>query len=73
MTHPFRYRSHDRTQALWLFAHGVDDRPVEAFKGRRSVGAECNYGVRCGSAEDADRLLHGLATEVSCRLKASGG
>lgn len=60
-------------QALWLFSHGVDDRPVDAFKGRRSIGAECNYGVRCASVEDAERVLHGLAAEVSSRLKAAGG
>ena len=62
----------DSSQALWLFAHGVDDRPVDAFKGRRSIGAECNYGVRCETNEDADRLLLGLAAEVTSRLRAAG-
>ena len=69
---PNNARPHFSPQDLWLFAHGVDDRAVEAFRSRRSIGAECNYGVRCASNEDADRLLHGLAAEVAARLKAAG-
>ncbi len=45
---------------------------VEPCKGRRSVGAECNYGVRCDSQEDAEKLLQDLAAQVGTRMKQAG-
>ena len=32
--------------SLWQYAHGKDDRSVEAPKVRKSVGAEVNWGIR---------------------------
>ncbi|GAX76094.1 hypothetical protein CEUSTIGMA_g3537.t1 [Chlamydomonas eustigma] len=59
-------------QSLWFYAHGIDERTVESVGIRRSVGAECNYGVRCEGVADVERLLASLAVEVSARLKAAG-
>lgn len=47
--------------SLWQHAHGIDNRPVEPPKARRSVGAEVNWGVRFSSDADAHKFL-----KVSC-------
>ena len=60
------------SQTLWMHAHGVDQRVVEPCTNRRSVGAECNYGVRCEDVQDAENLLRDLAAQVSARLRAAG-
>lgn len=60
------------SQTLWMHAHGVDQRVVEPCTNRRSVGAECNYGVRCEDMQDAENLLRDLAAQVSARLRAAG-
>lgn len=65
-------RGLDTVQTLWMYAHGVDQRVVEPCTSRRSVGAECNYGVRCEGMQDAEHLLRDLAAQVSTRLKAAG-
>lgn len=42
--------------ALWAYAHGKDDRPVEPPKARKSVGAEVNYGIRFTGVASVDSL-----------------
>lgn len=39
---------------------------------RKSVGAECNWGVRLDSDGDAQKFLEELAAELSSRLRAAG-
>lgn len=54
---------------MWAFAHGVDDRIVEPPKARKSVGAECNWGIRFTSDADATTFMDNLAGELSSRMK----
>ena len=46
---------------MWDAAHGVDPRPVEPPKARKSVGAEVNWGIRFQSPQEALTFLDGLA------------
>lgn len=39
---------------------------------RRSIGAECNWGIRFDGLEDAKAFLRQLSQEVSNRLVAAG-
>ncbi|KAK9867787.1 hypothetical protein WJX84_002274 [Apatococcus fuscideae] len=59
-------------QTLWNFAHGRDDRVVEPPKQRRSVGAECNWGIRFRDQSEAEEFLTGLAGELCTRLTSAG-
>ena len=54
---------------VWAFAHGVDDRIVEPPKSRKSVGAECNWGIRFQNDSDALAFMEDLAGELSTRMK----
>ena len=54
---------------VWAFAHGLDDRIVEPPKARKSVGAECNWGIRFTSDADALTFMDNLAGELSTRMK----
>lgn len=56
---------------VWAFAHGVDDRIVEPPKARKSVGAECNWGIRFTSDADALTFMDNLAGELSTRMKGT--
>jgi nucleotidyltransferase/DNA polymerase involved in DNA repair len=57
---------------LWEFAHGHDSRMVEVPKGRKSVGAEVNWGIRFEKEKDPEDFLSNLAKEVEQRLNQSG-
>lgn len=57
---------------LWDFAHGRDSRKVEPPKGRKSVGAEVNWGVRFESEEDPGKFLATLSSEVTQRMQQAG-
>ena len=54
---------------MWAYAHGVDDRQVEPPKSRKSVGAECNWGIRFQRDADAVAFMDNLAGELSTRMK----
>ena len=49
-----------------------DDRVVEPPKQRRSVGAECNWGIRFRDQAEAEDFLNGLAGELCSRLTSAG-
>ena len=53
------------------FCHGKDDREVKAVE-RKTIGAECNYGVRFDGPYGIDHFVTGLATEVSRRMEKLG-
>ena len=53
---------------MWATAHGRDDRPVEPPKHRKSVGAECNWGIRFTCDADALTFLDQQAVELSSRM-----
>ncbi len=54
---------------MWAYAHGVDERQVEPPKSRKSVGAECNWGIRFQNDADALGFMDNLAGELSTRMK----
>ena len=54
---------------VWAYAHGIDDRQVEPPKSRKSVGAECNWGIRFQNDADALAFMDNLAGELSTRMK----
>jgi len=69
--------------ALHAFSHGVDDRPVggvshsetdggSALAPPKSLGVECNYGVRLAAEADARALCASLASHLETRLCENG-
>ncbi|KAJ3042908.1 deoxycytidyl transferase, partial [Rhizophlyctis rosea] len=62
----------DKTgETLWQFCRGIDARQLEN-KGRKSIGAECNWGVRMQTEEDVRRFVGELCEEVARRMKSAG-
>jgi impB/mucB/samB family C-terminal domain len=53
------------------FCRGIDDRPVVASE-RKSIGAECSYGVRFDGEYGPDYMISCLAVEVVKRMNAIG-
>ena len=51
------------------FCRGEDDRPVKAVE-RKTIGAECNYGVRFDGDYGVDYMIQGLAKEIQKRMEA---
>jgi Nucleotidyltransferase/DNA polymerase involved in DNA repair len=56
---------------LWKYCHGHDDRLVKAGE-RKTIGAECNYGVRFDGPYGVDHMIRGLAKEVERRMSDVG-
>ena len=56
---------------IFLFCNGEDDRPVESSV-RKTIGAECNYGVRFDGPYGVDYMIRGLAEEVERRMESAG-
>ncbi|XP_062982340.1 DNA repair protein REV1 isoform X2 [Elgaria multicarinata webbii] len=59
-------------QMLYRFCRGLDDRPVQREKKRKSVSAEINYGIRFTQPKEAEAFLLSLSEEIQCRLEAAG-
>nr|XP_020661263.1 DNA repair protein REV1 isoform X1 [Pogona vitticeps]XP_020661264.1 DNA repair protein REV1 isoform X1 [Pogona vitticeps]XP_020661265.1 DNA repair protein REV1 isoform X1 [Pogona vitticeps]XP_020661266.1 DNA repair protein REV1 isoform X1 [Pogona vitticeps] len=59
-------------QMLYRFCRGLDDRPVQREKKRKSVSAEINYGIRFTQPQEAEAFLLSLSEEIQCRLEAAG-
>mmetsp|Transcript_46152 Transcript_46152/g.69595 ORF Transcript_46152/g.69595 Transcript_46152/m.69595 type:complete len:693 (+) Transcript_46152:232-2310(+) len=53
------------------FCLGVDHRPVQKAV-RKTIGAECNYGVRFDGPYGLDYMMLGLAKEVEKRMEYVG-
>ncbi|KAJ1456612.1 hypothetical protein M885DRAFT_170757 [Pelagophyceae sp. CCMP2097] len=51
-------------KAVVRFARGVDDRKWEPRPSRKSVGAQCSWGLRCRDAAHAAELLAQLSQQV---------
>ena len=56
---------------ILAFCHGEDDREVKPAA-RKTIGAECNYGVRFDGPYGVDYLINGLAQEVEKRMHGVG-
>jgi impB/mucB/samB family C-terminal domain len=56
---------------IHYFCRGIDDRPVVASE-RKSIGAECSYGVRFDGEYGPDYMISCLAVEVVKRMNAIG-
>jgi len=52
---------------IFGFCHGKDDRVV-AVAPRKTIGAECNYGVRFDGQYGVDYMINGLSEEVERRM-----
>jgi len=52
---------------FFSFCHGRDDREV-AVAPRKTIGAECNYGVRFDGPYGVDCMISGLSEEVEKRM-----
>ena len=61
-----RFHSHGRT--LWEFAHGIDERPVEPFQERKSLGTENTYREDLAHLEAMDEQVEAMAHEVADSL-----
>nr|XP_028583712.1 DNA repair protein REV1 isoform X1 [Podarcis muralis] len=59
-------------QMLYRFCRGLDDRPVQREKERKSVSAEINYGIRFTQPKEAEAFLLSLSEEIQRRLEAAG-
>jgi DNA polymerase IV len=57
---------------LHALAHNRDDRPVEARRRRRSIGAQCALGRSPRSPSELDVFLIGLVDRVTRRMRAAG-
>jgi DNA repair protein REV1 len=55
---------------LFNFAQGIDTRDIEP-KPRKSIGVDCNWGVRLSTMEEVSKFLLQLASELSDRLLQS--
>jgi DNA repair protein REV1 len=53
---------------IFLFTQGKDDRPITPVE-RKTIGAECNYGVRFDGPYGIDHFMEGLAKEVEKRME----
>jgi len=53
---------------LWDSAHGIDSSPVQLPKVRKSVSAECNWGIRLKDASDVKCYLQEILHQVLHRM-----
>jgi hypothetical protein len=58
---------HGHAQKIVQFCYGKDDRPVTPVL-RKSISAECNYGVRFDGPYGIDYMIKGLASELTKRM-----
>ncbi len=58
-----RFRSHGRT--LYEYARGIDERPVEPYHERKSLGTENTYREDMAHLEAMDEQLEAMAEEVA--------
>jgi DNA polymerase-4 len=58
-----RFRSHGRT--LYEYARGIDERPVEPYHERKSLGTENTYREDLAHLEAMDEQVEGMAEEVA--------
>ena len=56
---------------IYNYCCGIDTRPVEIAE-RKTIGAECNYGVRFDGPYGVDYMMDGLAKEVQKRMTTVG-
>jgi len=56
---------------IYSYCQGRDDRPVAPAE-RKTIGAECNYGVRFNGEYGVDYMISGLAKEVQKRMTIVG-
>lgn len=61
-----------RAENLVQYSLGKDPRPIVPENIRKSIGAECNYGVRFDGPYGVDYMISGLAAEVQKRMKLMG-
>jgi DNA polymerase IV len=55
---------------LYALAHGLDPRPVESGRRRRSIGSQCALGRRERTNEELEAILAALLDRVARRLRS---
>jgi DNA polymerase IV len=60
--------------ADWLvsLSHGIDERPVEPERSRKSISSETTFAKDLGELADIERELDALAAEVAAALERKG-
>ena len=58
-------------ETLYNFARGLDSRNHTEPQKRKSIGVECNWGVRLNSIDEAFQFLLDLTSELHTRLNES--
>ncbi|KAI0628801.1 hypothetical protein C8Q77DRAFT_1067197 [Trametes polyzona] len=57
-------------ETLYKAIRGIDERPLESDKPRKSVSCDINYGIRFENNEQAEAFIYQMAEEVSRRLNS---
>ncbi|KAI0781503.1 DNA repair protein [Trametes elegans] len=55
-------------ETLYKAIRGIDERPLESDKPRKSVSCDINYGIRFENNEQAETFIYQMAEEVARRL-----
>lgn len=53
----------------WRLAHGIDERPVQPFRDRKSLSVETTFATDLSGLASLDEAIHGLAEELARRLE----
>eukprot|EP00210_Caulerpa_lentillifera_P007456 g7126.t1 len=55
-------------QMIWNYAHGIDDRLVKLPEIRKSISAECNWGIRLTTKQEVEDCISEILNEVLKRM-----
>ena len=56
-------------ETLYNACRGIDNRPIETNRQRKSLGVDLNYGIRFVERRQVDTFVHQVAAEVVRRLR----
>ena len=70
VVHVRHWRDEKAILQVWEYAHGKDNRLVEAPQARKSIGAQVYYGVRLDGDADADKFLDDLAGDTAVIMRS---
>jgi len=54
---------------LWNLSRGIDDRTVQTFHQRKSIGTQISWGVRFKEMDQVRKFLEDVSAEVSRRMR----
>ncbi|KAL6074709.1 deoxycytidyl transferase [Balamuthia mandrillaris] len=56
-------------EKIWNYARGIDERPLQLNKVRKSMGVDVNWGIRFTQMEEMRNFMLALSQELSNRLQ----